>query len=161
MTSNAGPGQSFGDGAVGVSGPTRSLWLRLLAMSSAAAGVALIITGVIAVIFHGPAGLLSSIFGGLLVMTFFGISLLIGHFVGKKNPSGAIGMFVVTYFVKIVCFALVLLLIGAPEWLHGRWFLGGAAIVVVVWQAAEIYGFSKARLLVFGDPEPEQGAQDV
>ncbi|MDE8669053.1 hypothetical protein PY310_10735 [Pseudarthrobacter sp. H3Y2-7] len=156
MTSNADPGPASGNGSAGVSGPTQSLWLRLLALSSGAGGAALILAGIPAVILNGPVGVLSSTLGGLLVMVFFAISLLVGHFMGRNNPSGAIGMFVATYFVKVVGFAVVLFLIGAPAWLHGRWFLIGAVATVVFWQAAEIYGFSKARLQIYNDPEPKE-----
>jgi ATP synthase protein I len=103
---------------------------------------------------------LSSTFGGLLVMAFFAISLLVGHFVGRNNPSGAIGVFVVTYFVKVVGFAVVLFVVGTPEWLHDRWFLIGAVACVVFWQAAEIYGFSKARFRIYNDPEPVKDGHD-
>ncbi|HBH58169.1 MAG TPA: hypothetical protein DDY41_08510, partial [Arthrobacter bacterium] len=99
---------------------------------------------------------LSSTFGGLLVMLFFAISLLVGHFMGRSNPSGAIGMFVATYFIKVVGFAVVLFVIGAPAWLLSRWFVIGAVATVVLWQAAEIYAFSKARLQIYNDPEPEE-----
>lgn len=157
MTSNAEPGPASGAGAVGVSGPTTSLWLRLLAISSAAAGAALALTGGIALLVDGTASLLSSLFGGALVLVFFGISLAIGHLVGRSNPSGAIGLFVATYFVKVVGFAVVLFAIGRPDWLDGRWFLIGAVVAVVTWQVAEIYGFSKARLQIYNDPEPTRG----
>jgi ATP synthase protein I len=161
MTSNAEPGPASGKGPVGVSGPTRSLWLGLLGISSAVSAAALVLAGIVAVTLNGWAGLLSSSFGGLLVMAFFGISLLIGHFVGRNNPSGAIGLFVATYFVKVIGFAVVLFAVGAPDWLHGRWFLIGAVVAVVTWQAAEIYGFSKARLQIYNDPEPDKGTTDV
>jgi ATP synthase protein I len=107
---------------------------------------------VTAVVLDGVTGAVSTALGGLLVMLFFGISLLVGHFVGRSNPSGAIGVFVATYFIKVVGFAAVLFLIGAPEWLHGRWFLIGAVAAVILWQAAELYGFSKARLQIYNDP---------
>ncbi|TAP45693.1 hypothetical protein [Arthrobacter sp. S39] len=156
MTSNADSGPASGNGPVGVSGPTRSLWLRLLALSSVAAAAGLVLCSVIAAFMVGVNGALSAAFGGLLVMLFFGISLLVGHFVGRSNPSGAIGVFVATYFIKVVGFAVVLFLIGAPEWLDGRWFLIGAVVAVVLWQAAEIYGFSKARLQIYNDPETKE-----
>jgi ATP synthase protein I len=161
MTSDAESGPPSGNGTVGISGPTRSLWLGLLALSSAAAGASLILTGIVALIFNGWVGVFSSSFGGLLVMAFFAISLLIGHFVGRNNPSGAIGLFVATYFVKVIGFAVVLFALGAPEWLHGRWFLIGAVVAVVTWQAAEIYGFSRARLQIYNDPQPDRGTPDV
>ncbi|WP_426978599.1 hypothetical protein ACQCSU_05075 [Pseudarthrobacter sp. O4] len=161
MTSDADPGPASGTGPVGVSGPTKSLWLRLLAMSSAVAGGALVLAGNAAFLFNGASGMLSCVFGGALVMAFFAISLLIGHIAGRNNPSGAIGLFVATYFVKVVGFAVVLFAIGAPAWLHGRWFLIGAVVTVVFWQAAEIYGFSKARLQIYNDPENTEGGTDV
>ena len=157
MSSNAESGRTSGRGPVGVSGPTKSLWLKLLALSSAAAGAALVCTAVLAWVFNGGYGALSSLFGGVLVMAFFAISLAVGHFVGRNNPSGAIGMFVATYFVKVVGFAVVLFVLGAPDWLHERWFLIGAVVSVVAWQAAEVLGFSRARLQIYDDPESAEG----
>ena len=58
MTSNAEPGPASGNGSVGVSGPRRSLWLGLLGLSSAAAGGALLLTGILALILNGWVGLL-------------------------------------------------------------------------------------------------------
>lgn len=156
MTSNAEPGPVSGKGPVGASGPTKSLWLRLLKLSAAAAVVGLVLCAVAAMLFDGGAAALSSACGGLLVMLFFGISLLVGHFVGRSNPSGAIGAFVATYFIKVVGFAAVLLILGAPAWLQARWFVAGAVVAVVLWQAAEIYGFSKARLQIYNDPEDKE-----
>lgn len=153
MTSNAEPGPASGKGHVGASGPTASLWLYLLKISAAAAAVGLVLCGATAMFLNGGAAVLSSALGGLLVMLFFGISLLVGHFVGRSNPSGAIGVFVATYFIKVVGFAIVMFVLGAPQWLQGRWFVAGAVVAVVLWQAAEIYGFSKVRLQIYNDPE--------
>jgi ATP synthase protein I len=156
MTSNAESGPASGNGHVGASGPTRSLWLKLLKRGSIAAAAGLALCAVPAAVLDGTGGALSSTSGGLLVMLFFGISLLVGHFVGRSNPSGAIGMFVATYFIKVVGFAAVLFVVGAPQWLHGRWFVAGAVTAVVLWQAAEIHGFSKARLQIYNDPETKE-----
>lgn len=153
MTSNAESGPASGKGHVGASGPATSLWLHLLKFSAAAAASGLVLCAALAALLQGTSGAVSAVLGGLLVMLFFGISLLIGHFVGRNNPSGAIGMFVATYFVKVVGFAAVLFVVGAPQWLIGRWFVAGAVTAVVLWQAAELYGFSKARLQIYNDPE--------
>ena len=154
MTSNADGHQSTQSG-VAVSGS--SLWLRLLVQSTTAALLALAVTAVIAAVLNGGQGALSVAFGGALVIAFFAISLLIGHFVGRNNPSGAVGLFVATYFIKVVGFAVVLFVFGAPDWLQGRWFLIAAVVTVVVWQAAEIRGFSKSRLQIYNDPSPDEG----
>jgi ATP synthase protein I len=156
MTSNAESGPVSGNGKVGASGPTRSLWLHLLKLSSIASAAGLLLCAAAAVLLDGAEAALSSTSGGLLVMLFFGISLLVGHFVGRSNPSGAIGMFVATYFIKVVGFAIILFVVGAPEWLNGRWFVAGAVTAVVLWQAAELYGFSKARLQLYNDPENKE-----
>ncbi|MDQ0663826.1 ATP synthase protein I [Arthrobacter ulcerisalmonis] len=157
MTSNAESGPASGNGRVGASGPSPSLWLGLLKRSSIAATAGLALCAIPAGLLNGAAGAFSSVLGGLLVMLFFGISLLVGHAVGRRNPSGAIGMFVATYVIKVVGFAVILFVIGAPEWLHARWFVIGAVVAVVLWQAAEIHGFSKARLQIYNDPE-DKGA---
>ena len=161
MTSNAEPGPTSGAGEVAVSGPSKSLWLRLLAISSAAGGGALLLTSVAGLLLDGAAGALSSLFGGILVIAFFAISLLVGHFGGRNQSSGAIGLFAGTYFIKVVGFAVVLFAIGSPDWLNDRWFLVGAVVTVVTWQAAEIYGFSKARLQLYNDPKTPEGGTDV
>ncbi|UXM90258.1 hypothetical protein [Paenarthrobacter sp. JL.01a] len=161
MTSNANSGRPSGKRVVGSFGGRSSLWLRLLALSAAAATAATALTCVIAALMNGGQGALSAAFGSALVMLFFGISLLIGHFVGRNNPSGAVGLFVATYFIKVVGFAVVLFVLGAPEWLHARWFLIGAVVSVVFWQAAEIYGFSKSRLQIYNDPAEPKGGPDV
>ncbi|MGP0222881.1 hypothetical protein [Paenarthrobacter sp. NCHU4564] len=161
MTSNANTGRPSGRRGVGVSGPSSSLWLRLLRLSTLAASAATVATCVVAAVLNGGTGALSAAFGSALVMVFFAISLLIGHFVGRNNPSGAVGLFVATYFVKVIGFAVVLFLTGAPEWLHHRWFLIGAVVCVVFWQAAEIYGFSKARLQIYNDSADQEGKPDA
>jgi ATP synthase protein I len=153
MTSNAESGPASGNSPVGASGPTKSLWLHLLKLSALAGSAAVVSCSLVAILFVGPHGGLSSLYGGVLVMLFFGISLLVGHFVGRNNPAGAIGVFVATYFIKVVGFAAVLFIVGAPEWLDGRWFVISAVATVVLWQAAEIYGFSKASLQIYNDPE--------
>ena len=61
MTSNAEPGPASGNGPVGVSGPTKSLWLSLLAHQLRRfRRVALVLTGIAAFIFNGAVGVLSS-----------------------------------------------------------------------------------------------------
>ncbi|PNI10036.1 hypothetical protein CXX84_00710 [Arthrobacter sp. AFG7.2] len=156
MTSNAESGPASGNGRVGASGPTRSVWLHLLKISSAAAAGGTVLCAGAALLLDDVAAAVSSTSGALLVMLFFGISLLVGHFVGRNNPSGAIGMFVATYVVKVVGFAVVMFLVGAPQWLHARWFVAGAVTAVVLWQAAEIFGFSKVRLQIYNDPENKE-----
>ncbi len=138
----------------GVSGPTASPWLDILRKCLLVTGAAAVLVSAAAGLTAGGGGAFSAAFGYAVVAAFFGISLLIGHFAGKTNPSGALGLFAVTYAIKVVGFAAVLFLLGTPPWLESTWFFGAAVGSVVLWQIVEVYVFSKARHQLYND-EPE------
>lgn len=106
----------------------------------------------------GPAAAGSVAFSAVVVIAFFAISLLVGHFVGRRNPAGAIGVFAVVYLIKIVGFAALLIWIGTPAWINPQWFGATGIVTVVLWQAVELWGFSRVRLQIFSDPEDAGGA---
>lgn len=117
------------------------------------------ILAIVAWLATSPAAAGSVAFAAVVVIAFFAISLLAGHFVGRRNPAGAIGMFAVVYLIKIVGFAALLIWIGTPDWIDPPWFGATGIVTVVVWQAVELWGFSRVRLQIFNDPEdPGQGA---
>ncbi|AJT42958.1 hypothetical protein [Psychromicrobium lacuslunae] len=134
------------------SGPTASPWLRILIRCLIWTVSAVVLVAVISLFFAGGSGLLSAFFGGGMVIIFFTISLLIGHFVGRKNPTGALGAFAVAYVVKFVGFAALLITIGAPEWLDRLWFFVAALASVLIWQAVEVIVFSRTRQQIFNEP---------
>jgi ATP synthase protein I len=139
---------------VAVSGPTESPWLGILARCSLASAVVAGALASAAGLLDGPEGALSALFGVALVVLFFGISLGIGHFAGKSNPSGALGLFAVTYAIKVVGFAAVLFFLGTPDWLARTWFFTGAVVTVVVWQIVEVFVFSRLRQQLYEDDAP-------
>lgn len=132
------------------SGPTASPWLRILGVSATSAGVAAVVLAVAALLTTSPAAALSVTAGAALVVVFFGISLLIGHYTGRTNPSGALGLFAVTYAIKVVGFAAVLFFIGTPDWLDRTWFFVGAVAAVIAWQVAEVVAFGRLRTPLYG-----------
>ncbi|GAA1341442.1 hypothetical protein [Arthrobacter roseus] len=134
----------------GVSGPTQSPWLRILGTCLQFTAAALVTMTAIAMVSGGVAGAVSALYGAGIVVLFFGISLLIGHYAGRNNPSGAIGLFMAAYVLKVVGFAVVLFLLGTPDWLDRTWFFVAAVVVVIVWQTAEVFAFSKTRNLLYG-----------
>ena len=144
-------------GPVGVA-TFSSLWLRLARLCTGVAGGLAIVLAVIAWIVTDAAAAGSVLFSAAVVIAFFVISLLVGHVVGRRNPSGAIGVFAVVYLIKIVGFAAFLLWIGTPAWINPPWFGATGIATVVVWQAAELWGFSRVRLQIFNDPDEEPGA---
>lgn len=136
---------------VSASGPTRSLWLRILWRCLLVTGSALLVAVIVAFVLQGSSGAASAVFGYAVVALFFGVSLLIGHFVGRSNPSGALGIFIVTYAIKVVGFAAVLFFIGAPPWLERVWFFGSAVGAVVLWQIVEVAVFARSRHQLYDD----------
>ncbi|MUK02041.1 hypothetical protein GM708_08890 [Vibrio cholerae] len=143
---------------VTVSGATASPWLRILARSSATGGGIAAVLAVAAALVTSPAAGLSVLFGAGLVIAFFGISLLIGHYAGRTNPSGALGLFAVTYAIKVVGFAAVLFVLGTPGWLDRTWFFAGALATVIAWQIAEVMAFAKLRTPLYDDAVEPAGA---
>lgn len=137
-----------------VSEATASPWLGILARSTAAGGAVALVLALAASVATSLSAGLSVLSGAALVMTFFGISLLIGHFVGRTNPSGALGLFAVTYVIKVVGFAAILFFLGTPGWLDRTWFFTGALATVIAWQVAEVLAFSRVRTPLYGDDAP-------
>ncbi|WP_262364315.1 hypothetical protein [Arthrobacter echini] len=139
---------------IGVSAPTPSPWLGILARSALAGGATGLVLAGAALLAATPGAALSALLGSGLVMVFFAISLLIGHFVGTANPSGALGMFVLAYAVKVVGFGAVLFLFGTPAWLESTWFFISALLTVITWQIAEVVAFSRIRTLLYDETAP-------
>jgi ATP synthase protein I len=153
MSTHHSNGNSAAGSAVPVSGPTATPWLKILKTSSLGAAAATLLVVVLAFIVAGDAGALSAVLGSALVVLFFAISLLIGHVVGRRNPSGAIGAFIATYVLKVVGFGAALFIVGTPDWLETTWFFIAAVVSVVVWQIAEVFAFSRVRYQIYDDPE--------
>ncbi|HEV7167195.1 MAG TPA: hypothetical protein VGN49_04405 [Micrococcaceae bacterium] len=133
------------------SGPTASPWMRILKYCLAVTAAVLVAVAVISGIASGAHAALSAAIGWLVVVVFFGISLLVGHFAGRNASSGAIGVFMATYVVKVVCFGAILAFFALPGWMDPAWFLISAVATVVIWQGTEVYTFARTRVLIFHD----------
>ncbi|MFQ4147315.1 hypothetical protein AAGW05_01230 [Arthrobacter sp. LAPM80] len=150
-------------GLLTASGPSASPSWNILKKCLLVDGIAVVAMVLAAFILTDMHGVLSVLSGSLLVIAFFGLSLLVGHIVSRRMPSAVMGAFVLTYIVKVVGFAAVLLALGIPDWLNKPWFAGAAVVCVLVWQATEVVIFSKQRFLVFDEsavPAPGASAHD-
>lgn len=145
-----------------VAGETPQPWLRLLRSCSLVALVLAAAGSAAAGLISGLPAVASVVSAILLVVVFFGITLIIGHVVGLRNPRAALGAFMVGYIVKVVGFGAVVFLLGTPAWVDGAWFIGAAVAAVIVWQATEMIVFSRLRFQLYDDepaaaPSPERG----
>lgn len=148
----------FGRSRIGGPAQPRTPWLRLAGTCSAASGIAAVLLAVTALIASGPAAAASAVAAAVVVVAFFAVSLIAGHIAGRNNPSGAIGVFAVVYVVKVVGFAALLLWIGTPAWISRPWFGAAGIVTVVVWQAVEVFAFSRLRLQIFDDAPSAGGS---
>lgn len=139
-------------GAVTASDAPAGPWLGILKTCLSWTVAACVAAAVVALFVGGPLAAASVGLAALLVIAFFGISLLIAEMVGRISPGAALGAFVITYMVKVFAVGFALLQAGLPEWVDRPWFLWSALGAVVLWQAGEIRAFSKARMPIF-DPD--------
>lgn len=138
--------------AVRESGETPAPWLSILRKCSAVTGAAAVLVAIVAWSAAGPAAAGSSLAAAAVVIVFFGISLGIGHLVGRRNPSAAFGAFMIGYVVKVVVLGVLAFSLGTPAWLNGTWLLVGVISAVVIWQVVELHAFSRLRLQLYNDP---------
>lgn len=148
---DASANNSAAPGPLTASGPSASPSWNILKKCLLVDGALVIIMALLAFIFSDTHGVISVLFGSLLVIAFFGLSLLVGHLFSKRMPEAVMGIFVMTYFVKVVGFAAVMFALGTPAWLNKPWFAGAAVVAVLAWQATEIAIFSKQRFLLFDE----------
>ncbi|WP_035763178.1 hypothetical protein [Arthrobacter sp. H20] len=144
---------SPGDAVLPISGPTGSLWMMILRGCLTVTGALALLAFLLGLVAVDLRAALSYVASFSLVATFFSISLLVGHYGGRRNPTRAMTLFALTYLVKVVGFGALLIVVGTPDWLDRTWFLVGGLATVVLWQIVELYLFSKSRHLLYDDPE--------
>jgi ATP synthase protein I len=118
-----------------------------------------VLVSIVGAVVSSLPGLISSVTAMAVVVVFFGISLLVAAFVGHRAPKAIMAAFMLTYVVKVIGFGALLLVPHDPAWFSKLWMTVSAVVSVVVWQAVEVYLFSRLRLQIFADvqasPEPK------
>ena len=128
--SSAGHGAARGPAQA--SGPTVSPDASMLKMCLLTGGAGLLLMVLVAWIFSDVHGILSVVFGSVLVMVFFGLSLFAGHLAGKWMPQAVMGVYALMYLVKVIGFGAVLFTLGTPTWLNKPWFAIAAVVSVLL-----------------------------
>lgn len=128
-------------------------WMGILKWCLALTVPAVLIAAVIGFVVAGVPGLVSTLAAAGVVVLFFAISLVVGHFVGHLAPKALLGAFALTYLIKVIGFGAFLLVPTDPSWFSRTWATVGAVLALIVWQGTEMYRFSQLRLRVFDDPQ--------
>ncbi|MGO3151550.1 MAG: hypothetical protein ACTIJJ_02865 [Galactobacter sp.] len=132
-------------------------WLGIARRSGLVTLGAGLVVSVIGALTSGTSGFVSSLAAMLVVVLFFGISLVVAAYVGHKAPKAIMSSFMVTYIVKVIGFGALLLIPRDPAWFSRLWITVSAVTCVLVWQLVEVYLFSRLRLQLFDDA-PQQGS---
>ncbi len=101
----------------------------------------------------GPAAGASALIGVAIAAAFFGtVLLLAGRWVRKVPP--AVGMFVALtlYSLQMLALLAVYQATGNIVWLDDSAVGVAILVVAVVWQAAQMRAWRRARFLVFDEP---------
>jgi ATP synthase protein I len=125
--------------------------LRGAAVPTLVAGaVALAVCGLLA----GGAGVVGAALGVVVVLAFFGISIVAVSYSARVSPQTLMPVAMFTYLVKIFAMLGLIAVLRDASWMNGRAF--GFTIVgcTAVWLAFEIRVFVKTKMLYV---EPSSG----
>jgi len=110
------------------------------------------VCAVVALVLSGPPGLLAALVGLLLVVCFFGSSLVVLGRTARRSPQLVMVVALGTYTAKVVLLAVAFVLLARLSVLPGP-ALGLTTIVVTtVWLGFELRGFLRARHPVVDEP---------
>lgn len=100
----------------------------------------------------GAKGLYGALIGVAIVTAFFGISVLVVGRAAKISPQVMMAAAMISYVVKIIGFAIVVILLGKSTAFNGRMLGFTAIICILAWTAAEVVTAIKLRL-PYVDPD--------
>lgn len=125
--------------------------LRGAAIPTLLAGaVALAVCGLLA----GVQGTVGAALGTVVVLVFFGISILAVSYSARVSPQLLMPVAMFTYLVKIFAMLGLIALLRDAAWMHGRAFGFTVVGCTVVWLVFEVRVFFKTKMLYV---EPHAG----
>jgi ATP synthase protein I len=123
--------------------------LRRSAMLTAPVALLMIVLGGV---LGGAKGLLGAALGVALVIAFFGISVLVVGRAARISPHVMMAAAMISYVVKIIAFAIVMIALGKSTAFNGRMLGFTAIICILAWSAAEVITAIRLKL-PYVDPD--------
>ncbi len=124
--------------------------LRGALVPTAAVGVA---ATAVAAWVEGLPGLWGAALAVVVVLAFFSASLVVMGRTARTAPANVMAIALVTYITKVGLLGLLLVLLQDARWLSGTAFALTALLCAMVWLPLEIFAYSRARTLVYDEPE--------
>lgn len=103
----------------------------------------------------GAKGLYGALIGIAVVTAFFGISVLVVGRAARISPQVMMAAAMISYVVKIIGFAIVVILLGKSTAFNGRMLGFTALACILAWAAAEVVTTIRLRVL-YVDPDGHQ-----
>jgi len=125
---------------------------RVVRRSAALTGAVAAVCVAVCAALGGAKGLYGALIGVAIVTAFFGISVLVVGRAAKVSPQVMMAAAMITYVVKIIGFAIVVILLGKSTAFNGRMLGFTAIILILAWGAAEVVTTIRLKLL-YVDPD--------
>ena len=119
---------------------------RVVRRSAALTGAVAAVCVAVCAALGGARGLYGALIGVAIVTAFFGISVLVVGRAAKISPQVMMAAAMISYVVKIIGFAIVVILLGKSTAFNGRMLGFTAIICILAWTAAEVVTAIKLRL---------------
>ena len=119
---------------------------RVVRRSAALTGAVAAVCVAVCAALGGAKGLYGALIGVAIVTAFFGISVLVVGRAAKVSPQVMMAAALISYVVKIIGFAIVVILLGKSTAFNGRMLGFTAIICILAWTAAEVVTAIKLRL---------------
>jgi ATP synthase protein I len=132
-----------------------AIYGRVVRRSAALTGVVAAVTVAICATLGGAKGLYGALIGVAVVTAFFGISVLIVGRAARISPQVMMAAAMISYVVKIIGFAIVMILLGKSTAFNGRMLGFTALVCILAWGAAEIFNAIRLKVL-YVDPDGKQ-----
>jgi ATP synthase protein I len=125
---------------------------RVVRRSAALTGAVAAVCVAICAALGGAKGFYGALIGVAIVTAFFGISVLVVGRAARISPQVMMAAAMISYVVKIIGFAIVVILLGKSTAFNGRMLGFTAIICILAWTAAEVVTAIKLRL-PYVDPD--------
>ena len=125
---------------------------RVVRRSAALTAVVAAVCVAVCAVLGGAKGLYGALIGVAIVTAFFGISVLVVGRAAKISPQVMMAAAMISYVVKIIGFAIVMIMLGKSDAFNGRMLGFTALVCILAWTAAEVITTIKLRVL-YVDPD--------
>ena len=125
---------------------------RVVRRSAALTAVVAAVCVAVCAALGGAKGLYGALIGVGIVTAFFGISVLVVGRAARISPHVMMAAAMISYVVKIIAFAIVMIALGKSTAFDGRMLGFTAIICILAWSAAEVITAIRLKL-PYVDPD--------